>query len=141
LQNFQRLYSRLGPLLKVQQTYQPLFGHQSAVPDPGTIQAVWGVESDPLVPRRFKEIYRGVLSGNAKGLKRCAAEEFIKLAKAHSQDRTPVTKGELWARICARYSEQYGSKLSARSRSRVLHELGLESLPEKPAGRRPSRRS
>jgi hypothetical protein len=143
-QNFQRLYSAFGPLLKLQRTYHLLFGHQSRVVDPYTVPAVWSVESDPLIPRRFKEIYRGLLSTNTKdfNFKRCGAHEYIILAKAHSRDRTPVTKGEWWKRVCARYSEGFGSnfKPSVRTRSRLLHELGLESLPENPAGR-PSKRS
>jgi hypothetical protein len=138
-QNFQRLASGLAPLFEFQRTYQQIFGRKSAA-DPWSVPAAptWNVESDPNIPRRFKQIYRGLLSGNAKGFKRRAAQEYLKLAKEHFADRTPVTKGEWWERARQCYREQFGTYPSGRMRPRLLRELGLESLPENPSGRRPS---
>jgi hypothetical protein len=123
----------------------------------------WNLDSDPNVPVEFKRKYRALQSesrrrrklialqswisaGNPKslnnplravpdyGVKNNAICQYLKLAEEHHRlGRGPVTKGELWDRVCEFHFACF--KCKPTHRSKILTEIGLGSLPERSPGR------
>jgi hypothetical protein len=65
--------------------------------------------------------------------------QYLKLGEEHYRlGKGPVTKGELWDRVCALHIAYFKSSRPTH-RSLILKKIGLASLPKRPAGR-PSRK-
>jgi hypothetical protein len=63
--------------------------------------------------------------------------QYLKLAKEHYRiGLGPVTKGELWNRVCAFHAAHFKSGRPTH-RTRILNKIGLGSLPQSSPGGRP----